>query len=157
MVLVEKCQKRRKSAVVETVVTVFGGITGNVSECPNTSKKSAFVSSSKQAVDVRLLPDIGVVGAQQLNEVRHGSSIDYSLGVFRGTRGNVWKGMVKACSRWIRTLEDGSRLTGQSPCGFKLQDGVGTAQELDESVDDAAFDDPIYRRILLLGEKPFKQ
>lgn len=46
-------------------------------------------------------------------------------------------------------------LTGQGPGGFKLQDGVGTAQELDESVDDAAFDDPIYWRVLLLGKQSF--
>lgn len=44
----------------------------------------------------------------------------------------------------------GARLTGQGPSGFKLQDGVGTAQKLDESVDDTALDNPIYRRVLLL-------
>lgn len=42
------------------------------------------------------------------------------------------------------------KLTGQGPSCFKLQDGVGTAQELYESVDDTTFNDPVYRRVLLL-------
>lgn len=39
MVLVEKGQEGREGAVVETVVTVLGGVTGDVSESPDARRR----------------------------------------------------------------------------------------------------------------------
>lgn len=55
-----------------------------------TLERSQLSFSICRVTNVRLLSDVGVVGAQQLDEIRNGTGIDNGLGVFRSTRGDVW-------------------------------------------------------------------
>lgn len=47
MVLVQKGEERREGAVVETVITVLGGVTGNVSQCPDAGRHDNQLSPAQ--------------------------------------------------------------------------------------------------------------
>lgn len=67
-----KLTKRSQSALLQNVITTFGRISSDVSQCPDC-----------------LLAHVQDGGAEQLDEDGYGARFDDDLGVLRGARGDV--------------------------------------------------------------------
>lgn len=78
-----------------------------------------------------LLPNVGLVAAEQLDENRNRARLDNDLCLLCRARGNV----------------------GERPCGLKLHQCVWGAEELDKSADNARLDNSLNRRVALFGKE----
>jgi hypothetical protein len=107
-------QQRLESAACKNVVAARRAVTSNVTKGPDS-----------------LLPDIGLVAAEQLNEDRDSSGLDNDLCLLRGTGRNVCEG----------------------PRSLELDERVGRSQKLDETANNASLNNLFDRWVALLGEK----
>lgn len=110
----EESQQRAESTGLEDEVAAGGTVTGDVAQSPDS-----------------LLPDIGLVAAEEFDEDGHSAGLDDDLCLLCGARGNVCEG----------------------PCGLELDQCVRGAQELDKAADDARLDNTLNGRVALLGEQ----
>jgi hypothetical protein len=126
VVLVEKREQRSERALGEDVIAALWAVAGDVAERPD-----------------RLFADIEDRIREEFDEYGHGAGIDDDLGVLRCTRGDVGErpSRFELSTSMKQALYEGAIFIAH------LDHGVRTAEELDEALDNAAFDDLLDRGI----------